>query len=372
MSFFQSLSFYGESIVKLWIVFLISSAMVYFYNNVICIKVKLPFVIKFILRIIVIAPISIMVGIRGQTVGADTFNMWNVYVSQSGMSLEQALAEDASAVLFQLFRWLVSRMTDANVQIYFSLIAFITMYFVILTIEKWKIKESAFAILVFLSCYGPLLFNQARQMIAVSIMLYAYWYAYNKKIKPYVFLSVIAGLIHMSAIPAAVLTYAVQFNRKSNVRQLVYFILIAVSAFALEPIMSVVGRLFVGTKYYEKYFVGYEAVSLGLGLVLTMIPTVIPALFYRRRIDRERKISNTIMLVFPSRLAGYTSYFLYRMSYYFGCVNAIAFAKAVENSTGYKKFFARIIILGMCVVYFLLYYGWSDAYTYFPYYTFYQ
>lgn len=360
--------YYKESLVTVTSVYCLSLVLMYLYQAINR-KQNISFILKCLLRVLVILPVAIMVGCRGISTGADTDNNWMDYLRMYDNSLSTAINKSTSDdILYRCLAWSVCRISNANVHVYFTVVALLTLYFVVLTIDKWKLRNSTTALFLFLFCYGPNLCNQMRELLAVSIMLYAYWCLYENKRKVFIFWSAVASLIHLSALVAAIISYLiVVFSKKQKKGNIFYMVLVLVTVFC-QPISKLLGSLFFsGTKYYEKYFLEASGMSVGLGMLLTMIPIVIPAFVMHHHLDKEGKILKNISVTIPARLVGYDYYFVSRMHYYFSGMGIIGLPMALDNVPYKNRVFVRIFIIIMAIVYYLSFYFWKDASTYFPY-----
>lgn len=149
-------------------------------------------------------------------VGTDTKNVIINYHRVSNMSLVEAVNYDTSCIGFNIIRWCIGKITNENNVVFIFFITAVTIYFVVLSIEKWKIKQVKTSLFIFYFCYGPILFDQIRQIMAVSIMLYAFYHIYNKNYKKYLFFVVIASLIHPTAIWAGIVIYIISKRKLNN------------------------------------------------------------------------------------------------------------------------------------------------------------
>lgn len=357
-----------DSLTIIWLVFGASIGLMYLYHEKLLKKDGLTLASwqKALCRIAVALPVTLLVALRSRETGADTVNMWNGYLASMNLTFFEALSYEPTAVLFFAARWAISHLTGGNVQVYFFIIAAITMYFVVLAIEKWDLKYSATALFVFYSCFGLILMNQARQMISVAILLYAYWYAYHGEWKKYIPFAIVAGMLHLSALLCGVLIYLMQPREEKSWKNKAALIIMAVSVVAMQPMLMLLGELVRGTMYYS-YIDSIRFQMVGLGFFITLIPTVVPAFLFQRKLDSERRMRNTMLMVAPIRYAAYYSYYLYRLFYYFGSVNVIALPLVLERCSENKRRLVKVIIFGLCIGYFLLNFCVSYNDAYFPY-----
>lgn len=357
-----------ESALVVWAVFGVSIGLMYLYHEKLLKKDGLTLVSwqKVLCRLTVALPVVLMVAFRSYETGADTANMWNGYLACETMTFWEAVTYEPTAFVFYTARWLVYHLTGGSMQIYFLLIALPTLYFVVAGIEKWGLKYNATALFVFYSCFGLNLIDQARQMISVALLFYAYYYAFHGQWKKYIPFVIAAGLLHLSALFCGVLIYLMQPREEKSWKNKLTLIVLAVSVFAMGPMLKLAGELVRGTMYYA-YIERVSFKGFGLGFFITLIPTVVPALLFQNKLDKERRMRNTMLVVAFMRYAAYYSFFLYRLFYYFGSVNVIALPLVLERSSEKNRKLVWVITIGLCVGYFLLNFCASYAEVYFPY-----
>lgn len=374
MSFIESISYYSDSLMIVCVGYLISIKLFSVYNHQLWKSnlfnnIEFKWWQKIFIRIFTIVPVAIIVGIRGFYTGADTHGVWLEYIKCESMSFSELFSYDITALLYNTVSWIICKVTNANVQIFMTFMSTLTLYFIINGIEKWKLKYGGLSLFVFYFCLGPNMMNQSRQMLSVAIMFYAYFYTYNGKKVKYIFFVVLAGLIHLSALPAGIVIWF--FNNDNRIKQhkFIFWFTFLVAIFGMKYLMPIFAIMFRGTKYYT-YFLSVEDNLVGLGLVLVLIPTVIPAFILQKYMDEGNKMRNTIYMTLPFRLVGYYIYYAYRIYYYFSMQNVIAFTYALERMKSKNRFWAIILIVGSCLMWFFMYYGWLSANIYFPYMTY--
>lgn len=387
MSFIQSILEYGDSIIKVCSGYLISIIIFSLYNrrsrrvsNVDVSDRRIAVWEKLLWRFLTIFPVAYTAGIRGYITGADTQNVWYRYIHSQDMSLAENLNSDIGSILYVIIRYFTAKITDCNVQVFLFLWAFFTMYFVILGIEKWKIKYAGFSLFIFYSFLGLQLFGQMRQLMAVAIIFYAYYFVFYGNLKTFWMLALIAGFIHPSAwVSAFVIWYLVVFRDKHHVvftfnsnrsGNIGLYLLVGLVCVTLPYLIEIIGNTFlIGTKY--QYIIDEMGTfDIGLGFTLALVPTFLPILFFGRKTDMHNKFLNVLLMVIPCRLAGYYSFFLSRMTYFFGIINVLAFPKIIEQKETKHKGFVSFCIAVCCLVYFLVYYCWIEVNVFFPYVTF--
>lgn len=368
MGFLESLVYYKESFITVTGVYCLSLVLMYIYQAIKR-RQALHNASGFLFRMVVILPVVILVGWRSMTTGADTDNFWMEYLVLGKSPLwTVVLHAENGDLLYQLMAWVICKISNANVHIYFAIVAALTLYFVVLTIDKWNLRYSTMAWFLFLFCYGPNLGNQMREMLAVAIMLLGYWYLFQDKKKAFILWSAVATFIHLSALAAAIIAFLIITLNKRKRKGYKFYIILVLATVFCQPVAKVLGMLlFSGTSYYDKYFLVDAQMSVGLGMLLTIIPLVIPAFVLHRHLDKEGRILKMISVTIPARYVGYNYYFVSRMHYYFSGMGIIGLAMALENVSKRNRIFVRWFIIFMVFVYYLTFYFWKDAYTYFPY-----
>ena len=362
MNLFESISFYASSILIIWISYFISIIL---YKNLIFHSIGRPF-----FHFIVIFPVAFVASIRDINTGTDTYNVVMSYHRVSNMSFGDVIAYDNTGFTFNILRKIIGAITNQNEVVYLFIITYLVIFFVLKAIEIWNLKDGTLALWIFYTCFGPILFDQIRQLIAVSIVLYAYWYAVKKCTRKYFLWILFAGTFHLSALFVGTIVYLIQFKENSALKEKVYIIAIVVATVSLKYILSFVSAFFSSNKYGIYFEDTKNTMSIGFGLLLTLIPSLIPAFILRNKMDEKHNFFNMNLMILPSRVAGYISFFISRIVYYFSVVNVIAFPLAIEKcSDEHEKRNMKIIVYVCCTTYFVLYYWWLMADVYFPYHT---
>lgn len=372
MGFGESLSFYSESIFRVSIDYFVSLLIFVVYTrrlqNVSNLNSYLNQVVNFLWRMAVILPVAFTAGIRSWNTGADTNNIANTYLSLSGSSLGDIFERFDSGIGFYIIGYGLN-MIGGSIPLFFGLIAFLTLYFIILGIERWNLRYPILGLFLFYCCLGLQLMNQARQLLALSILFYAYYDLFQNKMKRYWSAVIVAGIIHLSAIlPGVVIAILVARKPLKNYRSLFWIMMAGVCVF-ISSIVIIVNKLaiFVDDKY--TYLAEAESVSVGRGLVLAILP-IFPMFFLQKYLCAKQKLGDAVYWVIPIRLGAYNSYFLYRVLYYFESCAFIAFPLILEAVDSKKRLFYMFFISGCSLLYFLTYYCWQAAAVYFPYNTY--
>lgn len=174
--------------------------------------------------------------------------------------------------------------------------------------------------------------NIMRQMIAVSLVFFAFSYLIERKYKSYILLSIIASFIHSSAIISfAILVIFIILNDERNEKRKIkifqtafLFVIIFVILLSLKYIVSILVQYGIVRQNYLNYFPGGKLSAKGsLSIFDLMIPVTFLAiniLFYKRNTklikNNDVYFSISILNLLISTTIVFSPYFG-RIGYYF-------------------------------------------------------
>lgn len=326
-------------------------------------------------RILIILLPTFMTGFRSIYYCGKLSDTYSNYLSfiESGTNIHLAL-QDTRSVFFTIIKYAIFKISSGNVTVYFCIIAFITLYFFLLSVEKRKERANlVLCLFLFYTFLGLRMLDQMRQLLAVSILSYSLCMLENGKRKKSIFYAILSSSIHISALPIYLLFYLYSkvdiLNRKRYITVLIMIIL----AIFIKPTINIISKLNLYGNYYNEYFTSRVVnVNVGMGLLLDSIPLLFLILyFFRKKPERnERVSSNLLYTFFLFRYMGYFSYFIMRMCYYSYIEGIIYFSRKYENLK-YKssKIIFKIFITIIMISYFLIYFYFimSKEGMYFPY-----
>lgn len=380
MHFFEVLQNNFLSGLLYWLVFLISICLSYIYQKsrlyrgekgTLKIRPMNKVLEVFWIIFIVLAP-SLLFGFRDYDVGADTSNYvrgyTNLYLINSNDMLYEHIWDGDP--IFRLFGYGVYKLFDGDVFVYLFGIAFFTLYVLVSALNRWLDKFSLPLVLfMYYSFLGMQLLNQSRQLAAISITVYALTFLYQKKYLKYYPLVIIASLTHYTAIIGLFFPFIkFKFTSLYPLKNWIYFFILFISPFIIVPLFSIFENFISDS--YTHYLTEISFDGIGMGLVLSLVPIIIPIILFYRYLSTEFEmfLFKVTIMAFPFRFAGYFSYFVMRMYYYGAIASVLIIPMAIQNIksiTQRKKSIAIIIIIYLA--YYVVNYMYMDIADMFPY-----
>ncbi len=231
-----------------------------------------------------------------------------------------------------------------------------------------------FALFIYYSYFGMILFDQARQLLVLSIVFYSIPYLCRKNYHEYFKYIIIASLIHFTALIGFI--FPVLKFKKSKVysmKKWIYLVLWIASPLLMTPFIQIM--LLIMPSSYSHYLVDNTFGGLGFGLVLTLIPILLPILLFKKHLKDPVSdfLVRIALLSYPLRYAGYFSFFLMRLHYYSSIFSVLIIPLAVYNmNTKLKKRRALAVTFVIYAGYFIVNYICLDAGGVLPYRTFFM
>lgn len=330
-------------------------------------------------RILIIILPTLMTGFRSIYYCGEWSDTYSNYLSfiESGTNIHSAL-QYTRATLLTIIQYVIFHISNGNVTVYFSIIAFVTLYFLLLSAEKRKERLNlALCLFLFYTFLGLRMLDQMRQLLSVAILSYSLCMLENKKNKKSIFYAILASLIHITAIPIYLVFYLYNKFKILNRRNITILILILIAVF-IKPIMNIISKLNFYGSYYNEYFTSMSInTSIGMGLLLDSIPLIFLIFYFiAKKPEKYEKVSsNLIYTFFLFRYMGYFSYFLMRMCYYSYTEGIIYFSRKYENlKNKHSKIIFNVFITIIMISYFLIYFYFlmSKEGMYFPYIPFWE
>lgn len=182
--------------------------------------------------------------------------------------------------------WAICKVITAvtlNPYIMFGVMGFITLLFFYLGLCKSDNKKEALY-LFFCCCIYFQIFNQVRQMVAVSMVFYSFYYYKNGEIKKFIVLILCAMGFHLSAGTVLILLFV--RNVKIRFRSLINYLLIAAIGYSL---LSLFINIFNFIPYISNYSYLFNSSNAGtnINLIVRIVLLFACLILHGRTIERD-------------------------------------------------------------------------------------
>jgi len=240
-------------------------------------------------------------------------------------------------------------------------------------LSGWK---SALSIWIFYCVYFSASLNVMRQIIALSLIVYALVNLKSGEILKYLLLVLLAALFHVSALVAfsfLVIYYLSKSKRGINIYLVSNGILSAAFALFGGKVLSLLPA-FIKVKY-EKYFTNPTGRVVDLKFIMDVFPTLVlacvPAIFYLLYV--KNKEDNAVfflvsLLTVPMLMLGYSFSYFQRLIYYFDFTYMLTFpiicGSMAKNRHAYPLFICFILFFGFYFWYSSYYLGGNEIFPY--------
>lgn len=316
--------------------------------------------------LIVLLP-SLLIGFRSVDVGADTMNLVRGY-SRLAYQNNPIILEDR--ILYSILSYGSFLLSNGNATFFLFATAFLTLFILVKALDKWIDQISIpFALFVYYALFGMQLLNQSRQLIALSIFLYAIPYLIERKHIQYFWFILIASLFHFTASIGIIFWF---FNFKKSyyapIKKGMFYMVLLLSPILLYPFLSLANRILPSS--YRSYIEIATYEGVGFGLLVTIFPIILPIFIYRAYIvnHASQYLARIALLTYPLRFAGYYSYFLMRLNYFSSVLMVLVIPIILEEiNTKSKKRLTTSFMILILITYYVIHYMYFDAGGMFPY-----
>lgn len=319
---------------------------------------------RFMLMFLLVLIPSLIVGLR-YNVGTDYHTYCQMYDNIKGINIIDFFFKyieifDVEPTFYLLCRFVF--LTFNNVKMLFFICYFITFSIVIVSITRLIEKEDyIFSVFIYFLMYFAPSLNIVRQSMAISFVLLAYSFYLNRDYKKYIFLIIVAFLIHKTAIIFLLFFFMIDTKSKkfNELRKIIFYILIVGSPIFIKFILSIGTHIPILNDYMNKYEVAFD--GGGIGFLLFILPVLVPVIYFGKdKYLKESKnlcLFNMYLLQIPLMYLGYFMPWAVRMADYpriFEIILVPALIKSIENDNTKKVL--TFYFIGFYLFYFYYFY----------------
>lgn len=333
------------------------------------------YILPQILLILACCCLAMLAALRGDTIGTDVRTYVIRYFSYAGRESDffnfiKAFEADSVEPLYMLLNWIVARFTD-NVRVWYFFIEFWDVAFIIAFLwenrKKYSLPMGAF---VMMMMFYNISFNAVRQMMAVSVCLYSFSAARDKKLKKFIILMFMAVLIHRSTVILLATYPLCRIFEKKNPAS-IDMTIIKYSLVSLTGLLLVnkIVYILIKIRVFPVKFSHYIGTGFGISnfsVLVFFIPVLFIILVYRKRLYKYDTLNPVVFfyLILWPMFAQLDSVSLQfgRMAYSFMVANIVLYSQipklvlieknksnTIILSTGTIFFWILFWIMNFCV-----------------------
>ena len=232
---------------------------------------------------------AIFAGLR-YGIGTDYFVTYQPYFDYlTGTGGMQLYNREKLDIAYYALNMIVIKI-GGNFQMVLFFASVITFYAFRKAVLVYKNRLSiGWATFVFMLMYYQASFNIIRQLMAATIILYAFHFLEEENLKKYIQWVIVAALFHKTAIvvlPFYFLSSMVT-KRRYKILVLVFYVIFFVMVFNFDRFAWVV-NLIDSSGYYVNYLRKVSVFRVSLGLLIRTVPYILAVFLMWKRIRKDR------------------------------------------------------------------------------------
>lgn len=292
-------------------------------------------------------------------IGTDFFSYEKMYYDVTNYNnIIQSLINNSVEPGWIILNYLVKLLFGNNVKYIFVVSSFLILLFSFAAIYKYRNRLNiSVAILIFMcTMYNPS-FNVIRQILAISILLFAIKYIEDKKVFKFLFFVLLAGSFHYSAlifIPIYWLLGSNYYSLWNKVKRLTLYLFFILIVFQFESFFN----FFVDIGVFSKYSI-YEVnnnTSIGFGNIIVRIPIIIIILLNLKILQkRDPFMIQIIPLYFISLILfflGYKAGYVGRIAINFEVIQILVISSIIRHQNNLSLKYLYYIIIWLYYIFF--------------------
>lgn len=293
-------------------------------------------------RIIIPLLYILIVGLRGNNVGVDSFTYYEHYYTYGKFG-----CDFIEPGFDWLNRILYAQGYEANSL--FIAIAAITVLFFYLALNRLDRAYSISAFCIYLMTFTVLV-NIMRQGVACAVFLYAYKFIQEKKLIPYILLIVFASLFHASALILIPLYFILGYSLPSTWYVVIYILSFAGLFVDLSTYIPEVG--FWGRDYsrYAENVKIEQASRIGFMVSTVLNVGIFYLMFSNRMFKKLPLLSNLVFAAFILKNLGFSFPIMGRITIYFSMFVFLLYPILLQKSQRYLFRSRELTVLFLIII----------------------
>lgn len=283
-------------------------------------------------------------------IGTDYFTYTYLYDANKNRTIADILLNDEERLFTIIYP--ISRILFKDVWGVFFISSFITMFFIIKTLNYYgkKISIGLSLFIYFCLLYG-ISYNAVRQIMAAAIVFYAYHYILEEKPLKYCLLVILSAQIHNSTY-VCLLFYLLKYTKgkKYTIKRICFYIIIIFSPILIFIFLNIL-KSFKISRFSS---INFDFTNFGVGFLIYLLPVIVPVLLCRKSLLKENPkydlFINILLLEIPLQYLGYFNLHAYRVVYYASIIEVILIPLIINSVTNQRN---KIILNTYFIVWYI-------------------
>ncbi len=282
-------------------------------------------------------------GLRGVEVGIDTVQYRESYIH----ALEKTTYSDSTIELGWQMLTKMLRLVVPSSELFVFIISSLTILFVFKAIWRYRTSINIFVALCFyVGLYYFQAMNLMRIYLAMSIMLFYFYFLLEKKYLKYCVVVILSSFLHYSSLVMLLIVAMLWLYQRSQIASFIAFIIALVSAYSLSQVF---GDYISIARYAEYASINQSSRQIGIMLFFDYLPCFIIIYYaYKNRIRGQwfDILVATTLIAFLMRFVSYYITIAGRMSIHFGILYILIIPYFVNHiRVHHKRQYSLAIIL---------------------------
>lgn len=313
--------------------------------------------------ILSLLPFALLFVFRGLSVGKDYKTYADAYLSLIDGTLDARQSEWLSPG-FKLVCIFLSFFFHKNFYAVFAIINILTLFLLYKSLLDNSENPPLSLFILFCFCIPFQIFNQFRQMLALSITFFSLTFVKKRKFFPFLITILIAGMIHTSAF--VILPIYFLFNLKLDRKKIIVFLIFAAIGFVFfDFFKSILANTYYGRIYFGSSFDVTEKSSI-YNLIVRLIMFG-GSYFYYKNVVKFKPDANilywAVFICTLLQLLVVKSYILARLTTYFYIYYILLIPLVLNQFLVAKRRKNVLFVLFVCgmILYQFVYYNSSSG-----------